>query len=82
MGSIERRVRKLEGPRGKRGPMSFEHLTDEELNARTQICFDAFLANPGTDPRLREAIIYTREHGRGWGRVEAILREDLARDRP
>ena len=79
MGSIERRVRKLEGPRGKRGPMSFEHLTDEELNARIREFEDRMLADPDTEDRLREAIIYEREHGRSGGRVVAIMREDLAR---
>lgn len=79
MGSIERRVRKLEAPRGKRGAMSFEHLTDEELDARIRKYEDRMLAAPDTDARLRDAIIYEREHGHSEGRVVAIIQEDLAR---
>jgi hypothetical protein len=81
MGNLERRLRRLEEPRGNRGAMSFENLTDEELDARIQIHMDAFLANPDTEDCLREAILYERENGHGAGRVIAILREDLARTR-
>ena len=65
MGNLERRDRKLEGPRGKREAMSFEHPADEELNVGLREFEDVAIADPETCALARGSIIYKREHGHG-----------------
>jgi len=82
MRTLERRVNRVERSLEERQQTRYDRLSDEELDSRIREYEDRILADSDTDALLREAIIYEREHGHGEGRVVAILREDLARDRP
>lgn len=65
MGSLERRILKLGGLRGKREAMSFEHPADEEWIVGIREFEDVMLADPDTGVHSRGSIVFKREHGHG-----------------